>query len=216
MAGVRRRSRMDDGRERDEPDRNGRERDEPDGNGREWDEPNERDSTGGTPAPDSVAPGAPRETQTLRLPESRLASLRAWAESGTALAVGARVRGPDGRVALVRNEWTEGWFVPGGAVEPGEHPRRAARREVREETGLSASVGKPLLVVDQTYADPDGDPQFEAAFVVYAARADGEIPDADRLGVSPDEIEAARWFDDAPERLHDEAYLRPLLRDDPE
>jgi 8-oxo-dGTP pyrophosphatase MutT (NUDIX family) len=32
------------------------------------------------------------------------------------------------------------WNAPGGKIEPGERPEEAARREVREETGLLAKV----------------------------------------------------------------------------
>lgn len=159
-----------------------------------------------------IAPDAPRVQQTLRLPDSTLDSLREWAVEGTALAAAARVRDPDGRVALVRNAWTDGWFLPGGGVEADETPRRAATREVREETGLSATVERPLVVVDQQYvAEDSGEEQFDSLFVVYAATATGEIPDAERLGTTDDEIRAARWFDRLPEDLHDGDLLREYL-----
>ncbi len=38
------------------------------------------------------------------------------------------------------------WTVPGGQLEWGEHPEDAVRREMFEETGLTAEVG-PLLGV---------------------------------------------------------------------
>jgi ADP-ribose pyrophosphatase YjhB (NUDIX family) len=169
-----------------------------------------------------LAPEAPRIQQTLRLPESRLESLRGWAVEGTGLAVGARLRDPDDRIALIRNSWTDGWFLPGGGVEPGEVPRRAVEREVREETRLSATVGRPLVVVEQSYvveaggseadgAEASGGEWFSSQFVVYAATARDEIPDADSLGTTPDEILAARWFDRLPETLHDGDLLRPYL-----
>ncbi|MFC4989517.1 MULTISPECIES: NUDIX hydrolase [Saliphagus] len=161
---------------------------------------------------DRFPPEVPREPQTLRLPESKLHDLREWALEGTALAAATRVLDPDGRIALVRNAWTDGWFLPGGSVEPGEPPAAAARRELREETGLEGTVGSPLVVLDQRYVSADdGRERFSARFVVYSARASGEIPDPSELGVAEDEIEAARWFESLPEALHDDEYLREYL-----
>lgn len=159
-----------------------------------------------------IAPEAPRERQTIRLPASELRSLREWAVDGSGVAVAARVRDPDGRIAFVENGWSDGWLLPGGGVEPGEEPIDAVRREVREETGLSAIVDAPLVVLDQSYvAEDDGEERFSALYVVYAATAEGEIPDASRLGVTAEEISAARWFETLPENLHDGELLRPHL-----
>lgn len=161
---------------------------------------------------DRFPPDVPREPQTLRLPESKLRGLREWALEGSGLAAAVRVEDPDGRIALVRNGWTDGWFLPGGSVEPGERPAAAARRELREETGLKGTIGEPIVVLDQRYvSEADGRERLSARFVVYSARASGEIPDPSELGVAEGEIEAARWFEELPEVLHDGEYLREYL-----
>ncbi|MFC7234412.1 NUDIX hydrolase [Halosegnis marinus] len=156
-------------------------------------------------------PDAPHEPHVLRLPPERLDALEAWAVGGTGLAAAARVRDPDGRLALIENAWTDGPFLPGGGVEPGERPREAARREVREETGLDAEVGDPLVVLDQSYRTPADEERFAAAFVVFAATAAGEIPPAPALGVTDDEIRAAGWYDGLPADFHERDLLAPYL-----
>ncbi|GAA0647123.1 NUDIX domain-containing protein [Salarchaeum japonicum] len=154
---------------------------------------------------------APREPQELVLPESRLDRFREWATEGTATTAAARVRDPEGRVAFVRNRWSDGWVLPGGAVEPGESSAAAARREVREETGLDPVLGDALVVLDQTYVSAaTGETAFTAEYVVYDAHARGGIPNGDALGVDAGEIRAARWFDRVPDAFADDA-LRPYI-----
>lgn len=162
--------------------------------------------------PDALAPDAPRERQSIRLPPNRIEALRDWAVEGTALTAAARVRDPDGRLAFVKTGWSDGWVLPGGAAEPGEPPATAAAREVREETGLDATVGDPIVVFEQSYVDAERDEvAFEADYLVFAARAEGRIPDAADLGVDPDEIRDGRWFGSVPEDLHDGSLLRSFL-----
>jgi 8-oxo-dGTP diphosphatase len=159
-----------------------------------------------------ISTDVPRVEQTLSLPESKLESLRPWAVDGTGVTAAVRVLDSDGRIALVRNRWTDGWFLPGGAVEPGETPREAARRELREETGLDGTLGEQLVVLDQTYvSDATDEAWFDALYVVFSGTADGEILPESELGVSDDEIEAARWFESVPRNLHDGDLLGPYL-----
>jgi 8-oxo-dGTP diphosphatase len=156
-----------------------------------------------------IPSSVPRERQTIRLPPSKLEVFREWIVDGTGLTAAARVTDPEGRIALVKNRWSNGWIVPGGAVEPGEAPADAARREVFEETGLQATIDEPLLVVEQTYVSDTT--SLSAQFVVFDARANGSIPDVERLGVERGEIRAARWFETLPSELHEDDLFRPYL-----
>jgi 8-oxo-dGTP diphosphatase len=94
------------------------------------------------------------------------------------------------RVLLVKPSYKPYWDLPGGQIEPGESPKQAAAREIKEELGLTVDVGR-LLVVD--YLPPRrgrGLPEM-LAFVFDA----GPI---DRTAIAIDgvEIQAWDWFND--------------------
>jgi 8-oxo-dGTP diphosphatase len=76
------------------------------------------------------------------------------------------------RVLLIRrkNEPFAGrWAIPGGFIEMDESLEDAARRELREETGVRAT----RLTQLHTFGDPDRDPRGRVISVVYLARVNG-------------------------------------------
>ena len=100
------------------------------------------------------------------------------------LAVGALII-EDGRVLLVRRGVIPRlgfWAMPSGFVEYDEQPRPALAREIREETGLEASVGRVLEVF------PIADPNKKGVFLLFEARiVGGNLR-------SGDDVTEARWF----------------------
>ncbi|MFC3987753.1 NUDIX domain-containing protein [Actinoplanes siamensis] len=99
------------------------------------------------------------------------------------------------RLLLVRHAGhRDGWAVPGGAVDIGESPARAAVREIQEETGLR--IGSPRLLdvlggADYEVTYPNGD---RVAYVtaVYQAGVAGGRPVPDQ-----EEISELGWFSPA-------------------
>ncbi|MFD3354187.1 NUDIX domain-containing protein [Streptomyces fradiae] len=76
--------------------------------------------------------------------------------TGETLAAGVLLFDDEDRVLLVDPTYKPGWEFPGGVVERGEAPARAAIREVAEETGLELASVPRLLVVDWEPPKPPG------------------------------------------------------------
>lgn len=88
-------------------------------------------------------------------------------------------RGAPGPVVLVeRRNPPLGWAIPGGFVDYGEQAESAARREAKEETGLTVE----LLALIGVYSHPDRDPRFHTLTSVFAARALGQPQAGDDAG----------------------------------
>jgi 8-oxo-dGTP pyrophosphatase MutT (NUDIX family) len=62
------------------------------------------------------------------------------------ISAGVLIRGACRRVLLVETSYTPHWDIPGGAVDAGESPWHAAKREVEEELGLARPIGRPLVI----------------------------------------------------------------------
>lgn len=106
-----------------------------------------------------------------------LASLRQYVGQAPLLMVGAAALIVDeqNRLLLMKRSDSGCWGPPGGAVELGEVVEAAARREVREETGLELgdlSLFGVYSGPELFYRYPNGD-EVHNVTIVYLARFTG-------------------------------------------
>ena len=99
--------------------------------------------------------------------------------------------------SMLLSHWNEhgrtGWTLPGGGIDPGEHPADAAVREILEETGYVARLDRLLgidtQVIPTARRHTQANRPLQALRIVYRASVvSGEL--RNEIGGSTDE---ARW-----------------------
>ena len=99
----------------------------------------------------------------------------------------------DDRVVLVKRGHAplQGkWSIPGGVLEVGETLRKAAVREVLEETGLTIEPGELLGVFERVVPDEQGRTKYHYVLIDFLCRrVAGEL-------AAGDDAEEVRWFRD--------------------
>lgn len=115
---------------------------------------------------------------------------------------GVVLRDGRGRVLTVRKHGTTRFMLPGGKLAPGESPREAALREVREEVGLSPDP-ETVLPLGTFRAEAANEPGHEVIAHVFTV-----APPPSREPHPTAEIEELRWLD--PDRAIP-GELAPLL-----
>lgn len=99
--------------------------------------------------------------------------------------------GEHGREAALILTAAEGrWQLPKGLVDPGETPKEAALREVKEEAGIECEIIAPVETIDYWFvSDHSGKRERIHKFVHFFAMryVSGDVEDHDH------EVAEARW-----------------------
>jgi len=103
----------------------------------------------------------------------------------------------EGRVLLFRfdpGDRPPFWCTPGGAVDPGESYAEAARRELREETGIEMDCGPEVAQRHVEFITIEGVPVTadERYFRVYTDAS--EIDTAGHTALEQRVMQSWRWF----------------------
>jgi 8-oxo-dGTP diphosphatase len=113
------------------------------------------------------------------------------------------------RVLLIRRKHPpfEGlWALPGGFVNENEALDAAARRELREETGVETDRIEQL----HAFGDPGRDPRGHVVTIAYLARVNAKQV----RPVAADDAAEVGWFrfDDLPPLAFDHAKISEMAR----
>ena len=87
--------------------------------------------------------------------------------------VSALLTNADGDVLLLRHSYgPDVWGLPGGGLKPGEDPAQCARREVREELGITLKTAVPVGTIEEELS---GSPH--TAYLFTALCPSDPVPD---------------------------------------
>jgi 8-oxo-dGTP diphosphatase len=89
-------------------------------------------------------PGDPHAVKPVRLVVAALILRQTGNPDASALEVLICQRKPDQPMSLK-------WEFPGGKIEPGESPEEALARELQEELGISATIGRKVARIKHKY-----------------------------------------------------------------
>lgn len=111
----------------------------------------------------------------------------------TVVVAGLMIR--DGRLLIARRpdgkHMAGKWEFPGGKIERGETPEEALERELSEELGVTAEVGRVYHAVAHSYAEKD------VLLLAYRCRLlSGEpkaIEEAEVRWIEEDDLTAFEW-----------------------
>lgn len=78
-------------------------------------------------------------------------------------------------------EWKDWWEFPGGKIEPGECPKEALKREIKEELDAEICVGKLLQTIEWDY------PTFHLTMHCFICSLESE-------SLHLNEHEASKWL----------------------
>lgn len=108
----------------------------------------------------------------------------------------------DGKVMLVRRgiePYKDYWDIPGGFLDPDEHPEEGAVREVREETGLLVRTTDLQGIFIDTYGEDASEYTINIYYRAEVVEGEAE-PQTDAVDIGwfgPDELPKKIAFDHA-------------------
>lgn len=122
----------------------------------------------------------------------------------------------DGRVLMHRSATQDVWYLPGGTGEFGESARETLVRELREELGVEARVGRLLFMVEHFFEMPSR--RWHQLGWYFEAELPGDCDAVRREtweAVQPEGVVVFRWVpvEEVAGLVHLPGFLAAVLRE---